>query len=162
MYTKSKLIDLTVPLLKKLEGFRAMPYNDNGYLAIGYGNRYKDSMSLPISEQYAEELMRQYLSIEYDELIKKVPQLDGNLFIVPMLSKGYQYGSGIFKLYSSLTIPQIIIEFNDEDDAQYRDRRLKELSYYEQLKSIETVLPNSSLILPILIVLVLIYLFIKK
>jgi len=132
-----KLIELTVPLLKINEGFRSNPYYDSGYWTWGYGTRWNPAKGYTITKEEAEKEMIEYLERDYEKLKALAPKWAYDYFAVPLLSKGYQYGAGIYKLYANLTLEQAIKEFNDEDDKQFFARRQRELVYYNEIKGFD-------------------------
>jgi len=129
------MLEAVVPLLKRLEGFREKPYPDGaGRYSWGYGTLWKSVNGNTITEQKATAEMMEHLEMELRVMKSTCPRYYGTPFGVALLSKGYQYGPGIFKLYNGLSEERAVIEFNNEDDKLYSKRRIAELDLYKSLK----------------------------
>ena len=149
--TKTEIIDQTVPLLKQEEGFLPSPKWDVNAYRWGYSTPWNSYKGLTIDRIEAEKEMREYLAKEYDDLVRTCPTYANDSFAIPLLSKGYHYGSGIFRLYNKLSLEQAIEEFNDEDDIKWKKRREAELYYYRQIKKLPPFSSSSSFVTGILI-----------
>jgi len=129
------MLEAVVPLLKRLEGFREKPYPDGaGRYSWGYGTLWKSVNGSTITEQKATAEMMEHLEMELRVMKSTCPRYYGTPFGVALLSKGYQYGPGIFKLYNGLSEERAVVEFNNEDDKLYSNRRIAELDLYKSLR----------------------------
>lgn len=137
--TQEEMLNAVTPLLKKLEGFRSKPYPDgklpNGQqrYSWGYGTLWNPNKGDTITEENATKEMQDHLKNDLKMMSVTCPTYYGTPFGVALLSKGYQYGSGIFKIYNKLSIDKAVEEFNNADDKQYYNRRVAELDLYKSL-----------------------------
>jgi hypothetical protein len=136
MYTKQQIIDYLKPLLIEVETINGKPelvaFWDRSRYSIGFGTiSFKGEI---ITTEEAYKRFEAYISKMYDDVAKILPTLKNQLIFVPLLSKAYQYGSGVAKSWlpfinnESILISEVF--FKNED---YPIRREKEISYYKQL-----------------------------
>lgn len=137
--TDQQMLDAVIPLLKRLEGFRAKPYPDGKLpnrqqrYSWGYGTLWNPDKGNETTEENATREMQDHLKGELTMMKATCPNYYGTPFGIALLSKGYQYGGGIFKLYNNLPIDKAVVEFNNADDKPYYNRRVAELDLYRSL-----------------------------
>jgi GH24 family phage-related lysozyme (muramidase) len=91
--------DRTIEFIKKHEGFSSVVYNDNGFKAIGYGQRlccYDEVIAEPITPEKAEKVLIRSFSNHMKIVKFYYPKLTGNrLLAISHLS--YCIGIGRIK-----------------------------------------------------------------
>jgi len=129
---ESDVLEQSFRLISSLEGLRNEAYYDVSRWSIGYGTiSFKGEK---ITTQEAQNRARDYIQNDVNYL-RSIGWDLSDLFTIPLLSKGYQYGRGIYSRYLKLSPEERVKEFNDADDYQYSSRRQKELNFYYSLKN---------------------------
>lgn len=154
MYTKNQIIELLKPLLIQLETVNGKPklvaFWDKSRYSIGYGTiSYKGEV---ITTQEAEKRFNEYIENMYEDVAKILPTLKNNLLFVPLLSKAYQYGSGVARTWLPfINSEAVLISEVFFKNEEYPIRREKEIAYYKQL--LEKNGHNSALTIVVAVVL---------
>ncbi len=104
----SDAVELALPLVKKFEGFRAMPYHcPAGKLTVGYGHVIQpgDTLTYPLTENAAETLLRADLERFADTLQDLLPHVPLTRSMrAALISLMFNIGSGAFAKSTLLTL----------------------------------------------------------
>jgi hypothetical protein len=130
--TEAEILNEATNLIAECEKFRSKAYWDVSRYSIGYGTiSYAGEV---ITEPEAKRRLTTYLNDEYKTFKKVLPSLSIDPIAVPLLSKGYQYGSGVFSSWKNyVTDKEKLISEVFFIDEKYLDRRQKEMEYYSKM-----------------------------
>lgn len=104
MLNQTVAIEIAIPLLKRLEGFRAVAYPDNGAFSYGFGHRGAREGSR-ISRADAETLLLEDVTEISTEIMKKLPDwLNPNQFAALI---SFSYNVGAPSLFRSTLLDRI-------------------------------------------------------
>jgi len=106
------VLDVVLPLLKRVEGFRATAYPDpagqDKFYSIGYGHQIKPGDGLTqasrIDETKATELLRRDVASRIDELKRDVVVVLSVNQAAALLSFAYNVGAGAFRTSTLLKL----------------------------------------------------------